>query len=120
MQEGIMLRRLFTCAVLLVLAGASMGCETMRSAPQNMISKNDHVGLANYYKNQADELREKAKSWDMLADSYERHGDPHGKVEPKEHAAHCKSVANSYRQSAAEADALAREHRNQVPHGKMQ
>ena len=27
--------------------------------------------------------------------------------EPKDHAAHCKSVANAYRQAAAEADALA-------------
>ena len=115
-----MLRRLLILAVVLVFAGASMGCETIGPAPGNMISKNDHVGLANYYKNQADELKEKAKSWDMLADSYERHGDPHGKVEPKDHAAHCKSVANSYRQAAAEADALAREHRNQVPHGMMQ
>lgn len=115
-----MLRRLFIFVVFLVFAGASIGCETIRPAPENMISKNDHVGLANYYKNQAEELREKAKSWDMLAESYERHGDPRGKVEPKEHADHCKSVANSYRQAAAEADALAREHRNQVPHGMMQ
>jgi hypothetical protein len=97
-----------------------IGCGTMGSAPEGMVSKNDHVGLANYYKNQAAELREKAKSWDMLADSYERHGDPHGKVSPKEHAAHCKSVANAYRQAAAEADALASEHRSQVPHGMMQ
>jgi predicted Zn-dependent protease len=97
-----------------------MGCETIRPAPENMVSKNDHAGLANYYKNQANELTEKAKSWDMLAESYERHGDPHGKVEPKDHAAHCKSVANAYRQAAGEADALAREHRNQIPHGMLQ
>jgi hypothetical protein len=113
-------RRVVILAVFLMVGGASVGCETMRPAPEYMITKKDHVGLANYYKNQADELREKAKSWDMLADSYERHGDPHGKVEPKAHAAHCKSVANSYRQAAEEADALAREHRNQVPHGMMQ
>ena len=115
-----MLRRLFIVAIVFVFSGLSMGCETMRPAPATMISANDHVGLANYYKNQADELRGKAQSWDLLAESYERHRDPHGKVEPKDHAAHCKSVANAYRQAAAEADALAREHRNQVPHGMMQ
>ena len=115
-----MLRHLFILVVLSMFIGASTGCETIRPAPENMVSKSDHAGLANYYKNQANELTEKAKSWDMLAESYERHGDPHGKVEPKDHAAHCKSVANAYRQAAGEADALAREHRNQIPHGMLQ
>lgn len=52
-------------------------------APQDLVTQKDHQGLADYYKNQAQELRERAKTWDVSAESYEVHGDPHGKVDPK-------------------------------------
>ena len=112
--------RLLVLALWATLGLAFVGCEMMKPAPGSMVTTNDHAGLANYYKGQAQELREKAKSWDMLADSYERHGAPSGKMDPKQHAAHCKTIADSYRQAAAEADALATEHRGQLPHGMMQ
>jgi hypothetical protein len=41
-------------------------------------------------------------------------------MDPKQHAAHCKTIADAYRQAAAEADALATEHRGQLPHGMVQ
>jgi len=87
--------------------------------PQQLINQNDHAGLANYYSRQAQELRDKAKGWDVMADFYEQHRDPHGKLEPKQHAAHCHAIAENYLKSASEADALATEHRAQVPHGVL-
>jgi hypothetical protein len=87
---------------------------------QNMISKSDHNGLATFYAQQAQELREKAKAWEMTAESYERHSEPHGKTEPKQHAAHCRAIAQSYVKAADEADELAREHRAMRPHGMVQ
>jgi hypothetical protein len=76
--------------------------------------------LAAFDKHQAEKLREKAKRWDDLAESYERHGDPHGKLEAKQHAAHCRAIAQNYRKAAEEADALAAEHRAMMPHGMVQ
>ena len=75
-----------------------------------MIKADDHGGLATYYAQQAQELRAKAKAWETTAESYEKHSEPHGKTEPKQHAAHCRAIARNYEKAAEEADELAREH----------
>ncbi len=99
------------CAVglLLVLQGCA------ETSTQRMINANDHVGLANYYTQQAQELREKAKHWEHTAEYYEKHSEPHGKTEPKQHAAHCRAIAQNNLKAADEADALAQEHRAMRP-----
>lgn len=94
------------------------GCA--ETSAQRMINANDHVGLANYYAQQAQELREKAKAWEGTAEFYEKHSDPHGKTEPKQHAAHCRAIAQNNLKAADEADALAQEHRAMRPHGMIQ
>jgi predicted secreted Zn-dependent protease len=91
------------------------GCALLQPAPQDLVEKGDHAGLAKFYKAEAQELREKATVWDTLAESYERHPEPHTKIEPQQHAAHCRAVAASYRKAADEADALATEHQQQIP-----
>ena len=88
--------------------------------PREAVEKRDHPALVTFYRQQAVELREKAKRWDELAESYERHGEPHGKLEPKQHAAHCRAVAQNYRKSAEEADALAMEHETMLPRRMVQ
>lgn len=93
------------------------GCA--ETSAQRMINANDHVGLADYYAQQAQELREKAKAWEVTAESYEKHSEPHGKTEPKQHAAHCRTIAQHYMKAADEADALAQEHRAMRPHGMI-
>lgn len=104
------------CAVGLVLL--LQGCA--ETSTQRMIDANDHVGLANYYARQAQELRDKAKGWKMTAEYYEKHSEPHGKTEPKQHAAHCRAIAQNYMKAADEADELAREHRAMRPHGMLE
>ncbi len=72
------------------------------------------------YAQQAQELREKAKGWEMTAECYEKHSEPHGKTEPKQHAAHCRTIAQNYRKAADEADVLVMEHRAMRPRGVVQ
>jgi len=95
-------------------------CGCAETSTQRMINANDHNGLANYYARQAQEFRDKAKEWAQTAEFYERHSEPHGKIEPKSHAAHCRAIAQSYVKAADEADELAREHRAMRPHGMVQ
>ncbi len=96
------------------LAAVAQGC-TGRS-PERMIDQHDHPGLAMYYSQQAEALREKAKHWEFMAEFYERH--PEQETEASgAHAAHCRAIAQSYNKAADEAEALAREHRAMRPHG---
>jgi len=109
----------------LMMALLAMGCVVILQAcaggpPREAIEQRDHPALVAFYKQQAEEFREKAQRWDDLAESYERHGDPHGKLEPKQHAAHCRAIAQDYRKAAEEADALVTEHRAMLPHGMIQ
>lgn len=105
---------LFGIAMVMVLQGCA------ETSAQRMINASDHVGLANYYAQQAQELREKAKTWEMTAEFYEKHLELQGKTEPKQHAAHCRTIAQNYMKAADEADELAREHRAMRPHGVIQ
>lgn len=104
----------FTIGLLLVLPGCA------ETSVQRMINQNDHIGLAVYYSERAHELREKAKAWEMAAELYEKHSEPHGKTEPKQHAAHCRAIARNYLKAADEADELAGEHRAMSPSSTMQ
>lgn len=104
------------CTVGLFLA--LIGCA--ETSTQRMINANDHAGLANYYAQQAQELRAKAKQWEHTAEYYEKHSEPHGKTEPKQHAAHCRAIAQISLKAAEEAEALAQEHREVRPHGMIQ
>ena len=72
----------FAIGVVLALQGCA------ETSTQRMINADDHNGLANYYAQQAQDLREEAKRWEFTAESYDKHSDPHGKTEPKQHAAH--------------------------------
>jgi hypothetical protein len=112
-----MFKRLAIIALLSSVCLAFQGCALIQPAPQDLVIKGDHAGLANFYQEQAQELREKAKTWDALAESYKRHSDPHGKLEPQQHAEHCSAVAASFRKAADEADALATAHRQQLSEG---
>lgn len=104
----------FAVGLVLVLHGCA------ETSTQRMINANDHNGLANYYAQQAQELREKAKQWEFTAEYYDKHSEPHGKTEPKQHAAHCRAIAQNNLKAAGEADALVQEHRAMRPHGMIQ
>ncbi|MDP1767253.1 MAG: hypothetical protein Q8L74_00465 [Nitrospirota bacterium] len=89
-----------------------MGCATGQL--QEMLDHNDHAGLASYYQKEAEMHRGKAKQWDQAAQYYEQHRDPHGKLEPAQHAAHCRALAEIHRRAAVETDALAADHQAMI------
>ena len=113
-MNGRWVAMLSAVGLLLVLQGCA------ETSTQGMMNANDHNGLATYYTQQAQEMREKAKQWESWAEYYDKHSEPHGKTEPKQHAAHCRTIAQNYMKAADEADALAREHRAMRPHGMVQ
>lgn len=92
---------------------ALYGCA--ETSMQRMMNANDHNGLANYYTQQAQEMRAQAKQWESWAEYYDKHPDLYGKIEPAQHAAHCRAIAQNNLKAADEADALAREHRAMRP-----
>lgn len=99
------------------LVVAMQGCAG--TSPERLIDQHDHPRLANYYSDQAQELREKAKHWEFMAEFYEKHPEPEAKPDSAQHAAHCQAIAQSYKKAAEEADAVATEHRRQRPHGMI-
>jgi len=105
----------------LVAVGCMVALHAWAEGPAGKaIEQRDHPALVTFYKHQAEEFRDKAKHWDGVAESYERHPDQAGKDDPKKHAAHCRAIAKSYRAAAEEADALVTEHRAMLPHGMLQ
>lgn len=99
--------------VVLGLVLITQGCAA--TSVERMVGEHDHAGLATYYAKQAQELREAATKWEAAAAYYEKHPEPHGKIEPAQHAAHCRAIAQNHRKAADEADALAADHRAMRP-----
>ena len=114
-----MAKRWLVVGLMFLILGVVSHARAAGTSPLESINKNDHSALLTYYSEQAKELQDRAKHWDMIAEAYEKHPEPAGKTSSAEHAAHCRSIAKDYRQAAQEADALAREHRAMLPHGQV-
>ena len=113
-----MVNRWLLVGTMFLFLGVASHASAAGTSPLESINKSDHSALVTYYSEQAKELQDNAKHWDMIAETYEKHQEPAGKASSAEHAAHCRSIAKDYRQAAQEADALAREHRSMLPHGQ--
>lgn len=99
------------CAVVcLVVVGH--GCATR--PPHELVERQDHQGLVNHYNQVAQELRQHAKRWRLLAGSYETNSHPDAKTAAQQ-AAHCRTIAQSYEKAAEAAETLASEHGRQLP-----
>ncbi|MDP3090953.1 MAG: hypothetical protein Q8N04_09760 [Nitrospira sp.] len=89
----------------------ALGIAHREASAQRLLDRQDHAGLAKYYAQQAQEFTGKAKDWESLAEFYETHPKKYDTVQAAEHAARCRAIAESYRRAAAEAKAMAAEHR---------
>jgi hypothetical protein len=101
--------------ILAIAMFAMVGCAGGQL--QEMLDRHDHAGLVSYYHKEAEMHRAKAKQWADAARYYEQHREPHGKLEPEQHAAHCRALAELHQKAAVEADALAADHRAMVSTG---
>lgn len=100
---------------LAIVMFAATGCATGQL--QELIDRHDHAGLVSYYHQEAEMHRAKAKQWADAAQYYEQHREPHGKLEPAQHAAHCRALADLHQKAAVEADALAADHQAMMSSG---
>ena len=106
-----MIRAFFLVALLLPILLATPACKP--GPPTDLIIRNDHRGLAEWYEQEAVQLRSKADDCRMI----HQYEDPLFQPSPKENKheliAHCNTVIKSSTQSADEADALAKFHRQE-------
>ena len=79
---------------------AFQGCSLIEPPPQDLVIRGDHAALAKYYRQQARDLRAKAKEWDSKAYTAELF---YGQ---KDHVAMCRTRASLYRKAAEDADAM--------------
>ena len=79
---------------------------------KEMMAKDDHAGLADFYKKQADEARHKAADMKTMASEYLK------KYPKGQYTKHCEKMADRYLEEAKENDALAEIHGKMSKGGK--
>ena len=79
---------------------------------KEMMAKDDHAGLADYYKKQADEARHKAEDMKTMASEYLK------KYPKGQYTKHCEKMADKYLAEAKDNDALAELHSKAAKGGK--
>ncbi len=79
---------------------------------KEMMAKDDHAGLADFYKKQADEARHKAADMKTMASEYLK------KYPKNTYAKHCEKMEDKYLEEAKENDALAEIHSKLAKGGK--
>lgn len=65
-------RRLLIIVVALLVASGVSACSFARTAPAELLAKQDHVALAAWYEQEAARLREKATEMDQMVEVYQR------------------------------------------------
>ena len=107
-----MIRAFFLVALLLPILLATPACKP--GPPTDLIIRNDHRGLAEWYEQEAVQLRSKADHCRRRIQQYE---DPLFQPSPKETKqeviTQCNTVIKYYTHAADEADALAKIHRQE-------
>jgi hypothetical protein len=92
-----------------VLVAMLVGCASV--PPGELVERNDHAGLAAWYKQQASHNRAHAEEMRQMAKEYEtRMTKPSQKSDLVEH---CRRLAEKYTRAAEEAETLAKMHAEQ-------
>jgi hypothetical protein len=107
-----MIRAFFLGAIFIPILMVMSGCRS--GPPTDLIIRNDHRGLAEWYEQEAVRFRSEADEHRRMIQQYE---DPLFQPSPKatkqELIAHCDTFIKYYSHAADEADALAKFHREQ-------
>jgi len=109
------LRGIAVVAALVIAASAfaTAGDDDMAAKIASAKTTADHEAIAAEYTRQADEARGKAEKHDKMGKSYT------GALKEKLHLdEHCKTIADGYRRTAKELDAVAAAHREQAKQSK--
>jgi hypothetical protein len=96
----------------MVLLASLTACATV--PPRELVERNDHVGLAAWYEQEATRLRGKAEEMRQMAAEYANPSyQPSPKTTKSELIDHCHVFMRYYTQAAEEAETLAKLHRQQ-------
>jgi hypothetical protein len=96
-----------------------VACAVIASPPQDLVAKNDHVGLETWYVKEAAHLRQRSKDMLVMAEEYQKNPGPstRGVLSPKiDMVQHCQSLATMYGKAADEAEVIARAHQDMRGH----
>jgi hypothetical protein len=103
-----MLKVKWTCAFLVL--GLLVAMQSFAEMPDGNMT-GDHMKLAMYYDQQAQDLKAKAENWEFAAEYYEKF--PPKTVDgmtASEHIAHCRAIAADFRKAMKDNQALAAKH----------
>lgn len=103
-------------AVVLMMVGV-VACAVIASPPQDLVAKNDHVGLETWYVKEAAHLRQRAKDMLVMAEEYQKNPESgsRGVMSSKiDMVQHCHTLAAIYTKGADEAEVIARAHRDMM------
>lgn len=98
----------------LMVAGV-VACAVIASPPQDLVVKNDHVGLEAWYVKEVAHLRQRAKDMLVMAEEYQKNPglSTRGVVSSKiDMVQHCQALAAIYTKAADEAEVIAAAHRD--------
>jgi hypothetical protein len=117
-KNGSLLKGTVAALMMMGLVACTATADT-DSPPQDLVAKNDHVGLETWYVKEAAHLRKRAKDMIAMAEKYQKVQGPStsGTVSAKfVLVQHCQALAASYSKAADEADELVRAHREMTGH----
>jgi len=89
----------------------TMGCAAA-TPPKELLQRNDHVGLAAWYQEEARALRMRAEEMRQMAQYYEEYTPKQGQQSIL--VQHCKNLEDKYTKASEEAETLAKFHAEQV------
>jgi len=96
-------------ALSLLLIASALSCAT--SPPQELVSRQDHAGLAHWYHAEAARLRARAEDMRVMGEAYANlQQRPSPKVTKEDLIRHCEDFVQLYTRAANEAEALAKFH----------
>ena len=110
-----MLKVKWTCAFLVL--GLLVAMQSFAQTPAGTMT-GDHMQLAMYYEQQAQDMKGKAQQWEFAAEYYEKFpAEVSGKMTASEHIAHCKAIAADFRKAMKDNQELASKHRAMIRTG---
>jgi hypothetical protein len=95
----------------LLVFGLTLALQGCATSPQRMVERHDHAGLATYFSQEAEALRQRSNIWRSLAVGYDQQA---SKTTAKPFVYGCQQIANNYDRAAQQADELAALHRREA------
>ena len=100
-----------------LVLGLLVAMQTFAQTPAGTMS-GDHMQLAMYYEQQAQDMKAKAQMWEFAGEYYEKFpAEVSGKMTASEHIAHCKAIAADFRKAMKDNQELASKHRAMIRTG---